>query len=142
MMAPGLRASPDALDTMLADLLHAPASGAGAAPGVVGKDVSAAELDELLGEFGADAELWHEPTLFGSLAPGLQCSEACKRPGQRCLDPGHPPHCTKCVAQQPALQPPWRWRWPGSTAPCCALHLQPAPPHAPAALKLRQCGRR
>jgi hypothetical protein len=35
--------------------------------------------------------------LFGSLAPGLQCSEACHRPGQRCIDPSHSPLCSKCV---------------------------------------------
>ena len=52
-------------------------------------------LDALLG--GEDAELWNEPALFGSLAPGLQCSQACHRPGQRCLDPSHPAHCSKCV---------------------------------------------
>jgi|APGre2960657444_1045066.scaffolds.fasta_scaffold14500_1 hypothetical protein len=95
-MAPGPRAQtppgpPDALDSMLSSLL------AGSGCAAVGSVTSAEELDALLGEMGADAELWHEPTLFGSLAPGLQCSEACKRPGQRCLDPAHLPNCTRRV---------------------------------------------
>ena len=63
-------------------------------------------LDALLAGEDADA-LWNEPALFGSLAPGLQCSEACHRPGQRCLDPTHTAHCTKCV---PPRQGPCRAR--------------------------------
>ena len=57
-------------------------------------------LDALLA--GEDDELWNAPALFGNLAPGLQCSEACHRPGQRCLDPTHSAHCTKCVAPRRA----------------------------------------
>ena len=59
-------------------------------------------LDALLA--GEDAELWNAPALFGSLAPGLQCSEACHRPGQRCLDPTHSAHCTTCVARAGATE--------------------------------------
>ena len=64
-------------------------------------------LDLLL---GGDLDAFNTPALFGSLAPGLQCSEACHRPGQRCIDPAHVAHCTKCVCGAASLVP--RARWP------------------------------
>ena len=86
-------ASDGALDGMLHELLSGGAAG-GAGAG------DALALDGLLGDFeagGADEHLWNAPDLFGSLAPGLQCSEACHRPGQRCIDPSHADDCSKCV---------------------------------------------
>jgi hypothetical protein len=93
-----------------------------------GSAADADALDALLGGDLQDAELWNAPALFGTLAPGLQCSEACHRPGQRCLDPTHSAHCTKCV----------RGPLPGPPARFCAFLglarvLSPvrAPPRAP-----------
>lgn len=63
-------------------------------------------LDLLL---GGDLDAFNTPALFGSLAPGLQCSEACHRPGQRCIDPAHVAHCTKCVCGAASLAPRARW---------------------------------
>jgi hypothetical protein len=73
-----------------------------------GSAADADALDALLGGDLQDAELWNAPALFGTLAPGLQCSEACHRPGQRCLDPTHSAHCTKCV-RGPLPGPPARF---------------------------------
>jgi hypothetical protein len=93
-------AAGDPLDGLLEDLLRGGGGGCDADGGAGSsrkRVADAAALDELLGEVGGEGGLWNEPDLFGSLAPGLQCSEACHRPGQRCIDPGHTPHCTKCV---------------------------------------------
>ena len=73
-------------------------------------------LDALLA--GEDDELWNAPALFGNLAPGLQCSEACHRPGQRCLDPTHSAHCTKCVAPRHARAAGGA---PARRVSCCAF---------------------
>jgi hypothetical protein len=124
-------AAGDPLDGLLEDLLRGGGGGCDADGGAGSsrkRVADAAALDELLGEVGDEGGLWNAPDLFGPLAPGLQCSEACHRPGQRCIDPGHTPHCTKCVSRANThARFGASWRCPGAAQPPAARDA--APPH-------------